>query len=218
MSRLPLRAWLLFALLVAIAVSAIGVRYPRDFVVEHALTLVAVAALIAIDRRAPLSNLSYGLILAFMLLHVLGAHYTYSLVPYDSWCESLFGRGLSETLGAISYEPSGEPRNHFDRLVHFSFGLLLVQPASELMQRWLGLRGIRAVLAAIGFLCVVGTLYELAEWRYADIAGAEAAAHYNGQQGDAFDAQKDLSLSLAGSLIGAAAMGLAALFRGGRRT
>jgi putative membrane protein len=106
---------------------------PKDWMLENALAAVFVLALIVSYRRFPLSNVSYTLIFVFLCLHTIGAHYTYSLVPYDGWARRLTGT----TINAIF----GFQRNHFDRLVHFCFGLLLAYPIRELFLRIAGVRG-----------------------------------------------------------------------------
>jgi len=199
----PYRACLLAAFVTLLAISAIHPPHPADFVWEHALTVAFLFLLIWLEiTRQPLSNASYTLLFLFMLLHVLGAHYTYSEVPYDHWCEKLVGTSLSTMVGYTGM------RNHFDRLVHALFGLLLVQPMAELVQRWLGLRGIGCLIVAAAFLCVLGMMYELLEWIYAAIMGEEAAKLYNGEQGDAFDAQKDMAWNTMGSVVGALGIGI----------
>jgi putative membrane protein len=221
---IPYRAWLLIALLIAIAISAIDLPHPRDFLFEHILTALLLAGLIAMEFRPPappLSNLAYTWLFLYLLLHVLGAHYTYSEVPYDRWAQNIFGTTISDLIGAGSYRDGGDggsggagpPRNHYDRLVHFCFGLLILRPTCELVQRWLGLRGIGRVIVAASFLCVLGTLYELLEWIYAMVMGQEAAEHYNGQQGDMFDGQKDLAMNILGSTISGTVLGIQALRR-----
>ena len=80
-----------------------------DWALENVL-VVAFAAFLALSFRSfPLSRVSYTLIFVFLLLHEIGAHYTYAKVPYDAWFQNLFGTGLNEMLG---FE-----RNHFDRAV-----------------------------------------------------------------------------------------------------
>lgn len=214
--HLPYRAWLLLALLAALAVSAIRPPHSQDFVWEHMLTLLFVAGLIALEWRrfgGPLSNAACTCIFVFLMLHVIGARYTYSEVPYDHWAQRLLGVSISQLVGAASYDASGVPRNYFDRVVHLSFGLLMTRPMSELVQRWFGLRGVRCVIVAAAFLCMIGTLYELLEWLYAATMGQEAAELYNGQQGDTFDAQKDLALNITGSTIIGIIMGMRTTWR-----
>ena len=42
-------------------------------------------------------------------------------------------------------------------------------------------------------------IYELFEWLLTIVMTAEEADYYNGQQGDMWDAQKDMALALVGS-------------------
>mgnify|MGYP000653296919 CR=1 FL=1 len=100
---------------------------------ENVLVAVFVPALVASMRWFPLSRLSWTLILLFLSLHTVGAHYTYAEVPYDEWSEALLGVRLDQLLGL--------QRNHFDRLVHFSYGLLMAYPMRELFLRIADARG-----------------------------------------------------------------------------
>src|SRR5512138_984018 len=80
----------------------------KDWALENLLAVAAIIVLAATARRFPMSRVSYTLLFVFLCLHEVGAHYTYALVPYDQWFQSLFGRTLNSLLG---FE-----RNHFDRL------------------------------------------------------------------------------------------------------
>ena len=112
---------------------AIGPRYRADWAIENVLTVLCVAVLVVSYRRVPLSRPSYTCLVLFLCLHSLGAHYTYSEVPYDAWFKAVTGRGLGELLGWR--------RNNFDRIVHFLYGVLLVYPVREIVMRATGLRG-----------------------------------------------------------------------------
>lgn len=79
---------------VALAISAIHPVDWQDFLIEHALTLLILGGLIILTRREPLSNRAWTLVCAYLLLHVVGAHYTYSKVPYDQWSQCLIGRAF----------------------------------------------------------------------------------------------------------------------------
>ena len=210
LGNIPYRIWLISAFVVLLGVSTIHPLDWQDFVLEHVLTITMLGALIMLTRRRPLSNVSCTLIFAFLALHVLGAHYTYSKVPYDDWSQLLFGRTVSDVLHLR--------RNHFDRLVHFSWGLLLLVPMRELVMRWLQLTGARASIVAIAFLATMSASYEMLEWMFTLIMSPEAADAYNGQQGDMFDAQKDAGLALSGSIIAAIVVTLAGSGRGGAST
>ena len=128
-----------------------------------------------------------------MCLHTIGAHYTYSLVPYDAWCEALTGRTLASF--------TGWERNHFDRLVHFSYGLLLAYPAREIFLRVADVRGFWGYFLPLDVVMATSMLYELIEWGAASLFGGELGAAYLGTQGDPWDAHKDMALATLGAIV-----------------
>jgi putative membrane protein len=126
----------LFLLVLFIAYATLWAIRPVNFnnwVLENVLAAIAVAFLVWSYRRLPLSNISYTLIFLFLCLHTIGAHYTYSRVPLDEWFQSVFGITASEMFG---WE-----RKNFDRVVHFSFGLLISYPVREVFMRVARARG-----------------------------------------------------------------------------
>lgn len=132
-------------------------------------------------------------LLGFLWLHLIGARWIYSYVPYDQWTEWLTGQTLSAWMG---WE-----RNHYDRLVHFASGVLFVPPVEELLQRS-GLQGRwLAAFLSISVVLAIGAAYEVAEWQVAVIFAPEYAEAYNGQQGDLWDPQKDLALAGLGAVL-----------------
>lgn len=77
-----------------------------------------------------------------------------------------------------------------------------------LAARWIysfvhGWRARWCVLAAVEIVLSTSALYELFEWGIAVTLAPGAAEAYNGQQGDAWDGQKDMALALAGGIVGA---------------
>jgi putative membrane protein len=190
------RGWLLVVFVVAVVATGIAPYDRGDWLLEHTPTAAAVAFFVWYEKRPggrPLGNGSYTLLFVFSLLHVLGAHYLYSRVPYDAWSQALFGSGPSQWLGS--------ERNHYDRLVHLCFGLLVLPPMAELVDRHVARSRGWALLVAIAFIGVLSKVYELLEWWIALAMSPEAAEAYNGQQGDMFDAHKDMALALGGSLV-----------------
>ncbi len=181
----------LFALLVALAgVLAIAPRDRATWALENSLLFAAVAALIATRRRLPLSRVSYTLIFVFFCLHSVGAHYTYSEVPYDTWLAALTGRS-----------PSSSGRNHYDRFVHFAYGLLLAYPIREVFLRVALVRGFWGYYLPLDVTMATSVLYELIEWGAAVVFGGELGVAYLGSQGDPWDAQKDMALATVGACI-----------------
>jgi putative membrane protein len=172
----------------------------KDWALENALAVGFVAALVVSHRWVPLTNVSYTLIFLFLCLHTIGAHYTYSLVPYDRWAAAVFGRGLNEVLGL--------ERNHFDRLVHFCFGLLMAYPIRELFMRLAGARGFWGYYLPLDLTMSFSMLYELIEWAVALAVGGDLGQAYLGTQGDVWDAHKDMALASLGALLSVCAVAL----------
>lgn len=193
--RIPHRKYLILLgllFLVAWIVLAIDPYDRKDWALENALVLGFVIFLGFTARRLPFSRISYTLMFLFLVLHEIGAHYTYANVPYDAWCEALFGRGLNAAMG---WE-----RNHFDRLVHFSYGLLLAYPIREIYFRIARAEGFWGYFLPLDFTMASSMLYELIEWGAAAVFGGELGAAYLGTQGDVWDAHKDMALASLGAL------------------
>ncbi len=157
------------------------------------LTLVAVIILAVTFKSFPLSRVSYTLIFIFLCLHTIGAHYTYAEVPYNVWSRNLFGISINEWMG---WE-----RNHFDRLVHFCYGLLLAYPIREVFLRIVNVKGAWGYLLPLDLTMSTSMLYELVEWGVAEVFGGELGMAYLGTQGDVWDAHKDMALASLGALI-----------------
>ncbi len=174
-------------------VLAIAPLHRADWLLENALVAVAILVLVATRNVLPLSRVSYTTIFVFMCLHAVGAHYTYSEVPYDAAFSSLTGRSLNELMG---WE-----RNHFDRLVHFSYGLLLAYPIREVFLRVANVRGFWGYFLPLDVTMSTSMLYELIEWAAAVAFGGELGAAFLGSQGDVWDAHKDMALASLGALI-----------------
>jgi putative membrane protein len=186
--------WALAIFLILWLVSCLNPPHPEYLLLQHGPTLVAVAALVAAQNRLAVSRVSYTLILIFMGFHLLGARYLYSHVPYDEWLNWVIGFRVTERFGF--------QRNHYDRLVHFLFGLLIVVPSWRFCRRILGLNGWWSAAVAFSIISTAGAMYEVLEWLISVTQTAEAAESYNGQQGDVWDPQWDMALAGLGSLIG----------------
>jgi putative membrane protein len=165
----------------------------KDWALENLLVLVFVAFLVLTYKRLPLSRISYSLIFIFLLIHEVGAHYTYAEVPYDEWFISLFGTSLNEILGW--------QRNNFDRVVHFSYGLLLAYPIREIYFRIADAEGFWGYFLPLDITMSTSMLFELFEWLAAELFGGELGTAYLGSQGDIWDAHKDMGLASLGALI-----------------
>jgi putative membrane protein len=163
------------------------------WLLENTLVLVLGVVLFSIRKAFRFSNVSLLLILTFLCLHAVGAHYTYSEVPYNAWWHALTGHSFNSLFG---WE-----RNHFDRLVHFCYGLLLAYPIREFFLRIVEVRGFWGYFLPLDVTLSTSALYELIEWGAAEVFGGDLGMQYLGTQGDLWDAHKDMALAGLGALI-----------------
>ena len=174
-------AWLVLLWIV----TAIDPLYPRDWLLENMLVFTWGAVLAFSYRRFGFSNPSYFLFTVFLSLHLVGAHYTYSETPFGFWMQDWLG-----------FE-----RNHYDRLVHFAFGLLLAYPMREILLRKSGISMSWSYSMAVSCVVAFSAVYEMLEMIAAMLVSPELGAAYLGTQGDEWDAQKDALLAFIGAII-----------------
>ncbi len=157
----------------------------HDWLMENILFFIFFAVLIFSYRSFPFSNISYLLLTIFLTLHLTGAHYTYSKVPLGFYLAEIFG----------------ESRNHFDRIVHFSFGLLLTYPIREFLLRMTRLKGFFSYYLPVDIILSCSALFEIIEWLFVMNVNPDLGAAYLGTQGDIWDAQKDMVVAAIGSVV-----------------
>jgi putative membrane protein len=179
--------FLIIAFVVVWIWAAIHPVFPHDWLLENYLVFIFVPVILILGRYFKLSNVSYTLLALFLILHVIGSHYTYAEVP--------FGYTLQDWFGGS--------RNMYDRVVHFSSGLLLFYPIREMFMRLAKVKGFWSYLLPIDMLGSLGALYEIIEWQAAKRVDPEAGLAFLGSQGDIWDAQKDMGLALLGAIIAA---------------
>lgn len=182
-----------FVFFIVFALLAIAPHDRADWALENALVLVFAIVLGLSYKVFPLSRISYTLIFIFLCLHEVGAHYTYAMVPYDQFFIKNLGFSLNEALG---WE-----RNNFDRVVHFSYGLLLAYPIREFYVRVAGTTGFWGYFFPLELTMASSMMFELFEWGAAEMFGGDLGVAYLGTQGDIWDAHKDMALASLGALI-----------------
>ena len=166
-------------------INAIEPVYPRDWLLENLLVFIYGILLVVTYPRFKFSNLSYALFTLFLSLHLIGAHYTYSETPFGFWLQAMFDL----------------ERNHYDRIVHFAFGLLIAYPFYEILLRQSGVKSSWSYFLAVTGILAFSGFYELLEGITAMIVSPELGTAYLGTQGDEWDAQKDSFLAFSGAVI-----------------
>ncbi len=155
------------------------------WLMANVLPAFLVGTLVATHRSHPLSHASYALIACYLTLHTIGVHYTYAAVPFGAWLDQLLDLG----------------RNHFDRLVHFSFGLLLSYPMLEVFSRFCGVGGFVAYYLAFVTPLGLSGLWEIIEAWVAQRVSPDQGLVYLGSQGDVWDAQHDIAAAMYGAIL-----------------
>ena len=173
-------------------VTCINPIYPHEQFLQHAGTLLLLIPLLIDARKNCMPMSAFVGIVLLTLLHVIGARYIYSYVPYKEWCTA---------IGIVDADFFQDPRNHFDRLVHLSFGITLFPFFLYLCRNLFHQKPLTAVLMAWLMIQTGSMIYELFEWTLTIVMTSEEADYYNGQQGDIWDAQKDMALAMLGSTI-----------------
>ncbi len=160
---------------------------------ENLPILITVGLLILTFKKFRFSNLSYGLMTFFLMIHTYGGHYTFERAPFE------FFNNLLSTLNLDFLFPEG--RNNFDRFGHFFVGVFAF-PFAELFYRKSWVKNISTAITigilALGFW---GALYEIIEMIYAVSEGGESGQAFLGSQGDIWDAQKDMLLDILGAIF-----------------
>ena len=138
-----------------------------------------------------LSKMGFGGLFLFSVFHSVGSTWLYSFVPYNDWFISLLGIDIHAYFEFT--------RNHYDRFVHFSFGLLLFAATKDLIMYRYKFNLKQALLVTFLSIQVFSMIYELFEWGIAVSLSGDMAESYNGQQGDMWDAHKDMGLAMIGT-------------------
>jgi putative membrane protein len=178
--------WFLLIVFLAFwAWAAINPNYREAWLLENYLVFIFVPIILIAGFYFKLSKISYTLITMFMILHVIGSHYTYAEVPFGYILQAWFGSS----------------RNMYDRLVHFCFGLLIAYPVREVFLRLSKARGFWGYWFPIELTFAFSAIYELIEWGSAIFSDPNAGLAFLGSQGDVWDAQKDMAMAGLGSIV-----------------
>lgn len=205
--RMQMLHWLLIGIVfLACAVASIHPLEMNDYLLHQVGTALGLSLLLFLQWRRCVSTSGFVLVIIFILLHILGAHYLYSYVPYNQWIAQIFHFDLNQYFGWS--------RNMYDRFIHFTYGLLLFKISCDIFTAWLpNIKPSKIALLAIQFIMATSMIYELIEWWIAIGLSPETAENYSGQQGDMWDAQKDMLLATLGAIFAAIIQRIYLLFK-----
>jgi len=153
------------------------------WIVEVIPIVLVFISLIFIYKKFQFTNLSYTLLLMWMVWHTIGGHYTFANVPFG-FITDLFNF----------------QRNNFDRVGHLVIGFY-AYPMAEFLTRKKYTNAIVASFFGLFFIMSIAAGYEIIEWAYAVIDGGDTGIEFLGSQGDIWDAQKDMLADSIGAII-----------------
>ena len=179
-------------LFIVAIVSCIDPIYPENQYLQHLGTLFLSFILLWDIQKMKLSLFAYLFVAIFIIIHIIGARWIYSFVPYNELFDTYLGFDLNQLFE--------NERNHYDRFVHLSFGVLFIPFLFEKFNA-IFKNHLMSILLAWLAVQTFSLLYEVFEWLLTVFMDPQIAEDYNGQQGDIFDAQKDMALALLGSSI-----------------
>lgn len=186
--------WCFALLLLAMLLASINPLHFPSYALHQVGTLISMAFLLWLKVKINLSDKAIIGATVFLLIHIVGARYLYSYVPYSDWTQALLGFSLDNFMGW--------QRNMYDRLVHFCYGLCLFAVFCQIIEYYFKqISKKQLVLLALMLNMATSLLYEWLEWLIAVMLSPEQAEAYNGQQGDIWDAHKDMLLALMGSVL-----------------
>ncbi len=165
--------------------SAINPHDTYTWLLEVLPAMVGALVLWYFRSSWPMTSMVYLLILIHCIILMVGAHYTYALVP-----------GFDQFMSGVWPE-----RNNYDKLGHFAQGFVPAMICREVVIR-------HAVISSVGwrrffivsFCLGFSAFYELIEWWVA-LLSSEAADSFLGTQGYVWDTQSDMFLALIGSVM-----------------
>ena len=147
----------LIVLAVAIAFASIHPLELSSYILHQVGTVFMLVTLIIFLYKIGLNLISFMLYIGFLLIHILGAHYLYSYVPYNEWSMQYLNLDLNQSLGWT--------RTMYDRFVHLAYGLLLYPFFYRLFEVWLPqLSKLTLFLLVIQFVMASSLIYEWIEW------------------------------------------------------
>lgn len=158
--------------------------FGEEWWLESALVIVGMLALIFAGWYRHLSKFSCTLIVAYMCLPIIGAHYSF-MVP--------IGKTLADFLHSN--------RNMYDRIVHFCSGFLLFYPLREVLIQKAKIKGVWTYIFPLAILGALSAVWEVLEWVTVLHVNSSAGTAFLGIQDDIWDTQKDMFVAFVGTFL-----------------
>lgn len=184
MKRKYFHIFLLATVIVFFIWSSIKPAHYPIWILEVGPSVLLILTVLFLYKKITLTNLSYSIIALLTILTFIGGHFTYDDVPLFDWIQHHYHL----------------ERNHYDRFGHFLKGLTVIVIHEILILKTTLPIGKWIQFIAVNLTLSLAALYEIAEWIASRLSNRETK-DFVGAQGDMWDEQWDMSLTLAGSII-----------------
>jgi putative membrane protein len=168
-------------------------HWPKEQALQSTLTVAGLIWLAWHNQKHPMKNFDFFAICFFIAIHCIAARWLYSYVPYDDWCKTALNWSPQK---AFAFE-----RNHFDRVIHFLYGLCFMPAIANYLRVKNTIAISTALKIALMLVMCSSLVYEWFEWGIALTLSPKDAEAYNGQQGDIWDAHTDMLLATLGACL-----------------
>lgn len=177
---------LLLVVIAGLIWSLIKLASFKSWTLEATPAIIVLIFALLTYKKFRLTTLSYVIIAIMVILMFVGGHYTYSKVPLFNWLKDTFDL----------------KRNHYDRFGHFLKGMIGIVIREILLRKTPLKKGKWLFWIVTSISLAISAMYEIIEWISFIIGkGGKAAKNFLGNQGDIWDAQWDMVLTLAGTII-----------------
>jgi putative membrane protein len=164
--------------------SLINPKHYFIWMLEVSPSVLAIVVILLLYNKMRLTTFSYAIIAFLTILTFIGGHFTYDDVPLFDWIKSHFDL----------------KRNDYDRFGHFLKGLTVIIFREILIRKTPLPIGKWVQFIALNMTLAVSALYEIVEWIAGNMS-KRTSKDFVGAQGDIWDAQWDMTLTLAGSIL-----------------
>ena len=165
-------------------VAAIDPLDRQAWLLENLLLVLFALILFLARERLQFSTSSHVFISFFILIHIIGAHYTYSQMPLGLWARDAFHL----------------TRNPYDRVAHGAFGFLLGFPVRELLLRFAGITKSAGYWLPPAVVLALSGTFEILESIVAETVAPGEGGNWLGGQGAEWDAQNDMLIAFVGAV------------------
>jgi putative membrane protein len=160
---------------------------PYDYFIwalEAAPCAIGLIILALTYKKFKFTNFTYVFIFLHCIVLLVGAKYSYALVPLFDWIKDAFE--LS--------------RNNYDKVGHFAQGFVPALITREVLIRFEVVKNRSWLFVFILSICLsISALYELIEW-FTAVVTKDGAEAFLGMQGYEWDTQADMFYALSGAL------------------